>query len=205
MENKDLDYINNQDEDIEILKLIKNYENLEGQKEKDDKKEENEIVIDGVLYEFEEKYFFDKKISMKIPKDFDEMQNSIKRLKYPSDLRPDIIQTDENSEIDISFKRMNEDVRENEIYDLTTASKDMLKNFNPGNIFLSEGIKYINSKNIGFLEYKSTAMDGFLYNIIFFSSFEGKILMGKLCCPYEKLSTWKYLGFEMMKSFKIHC
>ncbi|MCT4583552.1 MAG: hypothetical protein N4A54_01395 [Peptostreptococcaceae bacterium] len=205
MDRLDLDYFNNKDEDIEILKLIKDYENLKYTRKKDDKNKENQIIIDGFLYEFEEKYFFDKKISMKIPKDFDEMQNSMKRLKYPSDLRPDIIQTDKNSEIDISFKMMNEDVRENEIYDLTTASKDMLKNLNPGNIFLSEGVKNINSKNIGFLEFKSTAMDGFLYNIMFFSSLERKILMGKICCPYEKLGTWKYLGFEMMESFKIHC
>ncbi|MCT4584565.1 MAG: hypothetical protein N4A54_06540 [Peptostreptococcaceae bacterium] len=194
MENKD---------DIAILREIKANKKEKKNKEIQKNKKENEVFIDGNIYELVDGYFYDDKLYMQIPKDFQDMKDEIKDIKYPNIHRPEIIKTNKTSEIDITFKIIDQEIIEDSVYELTIGMKNMLKNLNPSNIFISQGLKKINLKNIGFLELKTTAIDGFLYNLMFFMVFEGKVLIGKIACIYDDYKTWKELGFKMIDSIKI--
>lgn len=198
MDNKDF-----KKQDMEILKAIKENQRQKRLKDKEESKKESEVFIEGDLYDFVDGYFYEDRLYMKIPKDFVDMAKEIKDIKYPYIDRPEIIKTDKNSEIDITFKIIDQDITEDRVHELTLGMKTMLKRMNPSNLILSEGLKNINSKNIGFLEMKTTAIDGYIYNLIFFMVFEGKVLMGKVACIYDKHKIWKELGFMMMDSVKV--
>lgn len=198
MDNKDF-----KKQDMEILKAIKENQRQKRLKDKEESKKESEVFIEGDLYDFVDGYFYEDRLYMKIPKDFVDMAKEIKDIKYPYIDRPEIIKTDKNSEIDITFKIIDQDITEDRVHELTLGMKTMLKRMNTSNLILSEGLKNINSKNIGFLEMKTTAIDGYIYNLIFFMVFEGKVLMGKVACIYDKHKIWKELGFMMMDSVKV--
>ncbi|WXR61447.1 hypothetical protein WG909_14250 [Peptostreptococcaceae bacterium AGR-M142] len=198
MDNKDF-----KKQDMDILKAIKENQRQKRLKDKEESKKESEVFIEGDLYDFVDGYFYEDRLYMKIPKDFVDMAKEIKDIKYPYIDRPEIIKTDKNSEIDITFKIIDQDITEDRVHELTLGMKTMLKRMNPSNLILSEGLKNINSKNIGFLEMKTTAIDGYIYNLIFFMVFEGKVLMGKVACLYDKHKIWKDLGFMMMDSVKV--
>lgn len=198
MDNKDF-----KKQDMDILKAIKENQRQKRLKDKEESKKESEVFIEGDLYDFVDGYFYEDRLYMKIPKDFVDMAKEIKDIKYPYIDRPEIIKTDKNSEIDITFKIIDQDITEDRVHELTLGMKTMLKRMNPSNLILSEGLKNINSKNIGFLEMKTTAIDGYIYNLIFFMVFEGKVLMGKVACIYDKHKIWKDLGFMMMDSVKV--
>lgn len=198
-----MDNKNFKKQDMEILKAIKENQRQKRLKDKEESKKESEVFIEGDLYDFVDGYFYEDRLYMKIPKDFVDMAKEIKDIKYPYIDRPEIIKTDKNSEIDITFKIIDQDITEDRVHELTLGMKTMLKRMNPSNLILSEGLKNINSKNIGFLEMKTTAIDGYIYNLIFFMVFEGKVLMGKVACIYDKHKIWKDLGFMMMDSVKV--
>ena len=81
--------------------------------------------------------------------------------------------------------------------------KAILKKVNPANIFFTDGIEKVDEKNIGYFEFKSPAMDGFIYNLMFFFEFKGKTVMGTFCCRYDEYKDWREVAFQVMKSLRV--
>ena len=61
------------------------------------------VKIGNRYYEFEEKEFFNEKLKIYIPKDFEDMPIESKKLKYPSESRPEIIKSNEEGSIAITL------------------------------------------------------------------------------------------------------
>lgn len=59
------------------------------------------VKIGGRYYQFEERDFFDGRLKMYIPNDFIDMPLEARKLKYPSEGRPEIIKCNENETIQI--------------------------------------------------------------------------------------------------------
>lgn len=185
--------------DEKILELIKAEKK---QREKRNIKD-GAIKVKDKLYEFEEEKFFDDKLIMTIPKDFVDMPEEIKAIKYPYIQRPEIIKTDSKGSIDITFNRIDQALTEDTVKELTKGMKDVTKKLNPSNLIFSQEMKKANGKNVGYIEFKSPALDGFIYNIMFFLEFEEKTLMGKFACLYEEHKDWRYIAFQMIESIRV--
>lgn len=154
-------------------------------------------------YEFEEREFFDKKLKIYIPKDFDEMSESLRELKYPSSNRPQIIKTDETGSINITLNKIDNDLQEEWVKELTDTMKLIIKKTNPANVFFSDGVEIVDNKNIGYFEFKSSAIDGFIYNIMFFFELDGKTIMGTFCCLYKEYENWRDIAFQIIKTIRV--
>ncbi|NFH91233.1 hypothetical protein FDA33_13670 [Clostridium botulinum] len=161
------------------------------------------VKIGKRYYEFEESEFFDEKLKIYIPKDFNEMSLAARKLKYPSESRPKIIKCNEKGNICITLNDINNPLDEESVEKLKNGMKVIIRKTNPSNVFYEDGVLEVDSKNIGFFEFKSYAIDDSLYNIMFFLEFEGKTLMGTFSCLYNQCKEWREVAFQVIKTIRI--
>lgn len=161
------------------------------------------IKIGNRFYEFEEKKFFDDKLSVYIPKDFEDMPMAARKLKYPSENRPEIIKSSEDGSTAITLNIIDSPLDEEHVKELTDGMKAVIRKLNPTYVFYDEGILKVDSKNIGYFEFKSIAIDDSLYNLMLFLEFEGKTLMGTFSCLYKDYEDWRDIAYQMVNSIRV--
>ncbi|AGX44150.1 hypothetical protein [Clostridium saccharobutylicum] len=160
------------------------------------------VKIGERYYEFEEKDFFDKKLKIWIPNDFEEMSEEARKFKYPSENRPEIIKCNEDGSIVITLNIIDSPLDEECVGELKDGMKMIIRKTNPSNVFYDDGIIEVNSKNIGFFEFKSSAIDDYIYNLMFFLEFEGKTLMGTFSCIHNECKEWRDVVFQIIRNIK---
>lgn len=161
------------------------------------------IKIGNRYYEFEETDFFDEKLKMYIPKDFEDMPEEVRKFKYPSESRPEIIKCNEDGSITFTLNVIDSPLDEERVGELKDGMKMIIKKTNPANVFYEDGIIKVNSKNVGFFEFKSSAIDDFIYNLMFFLEFQEKTLMGTFSCLYKDYKEWRDIAFKVIDTIKV--
>lgn len=159
--------------------------------------------IGNRYYVFVETEFFDEKVKMYIPKDFEDMPLKARRFKYPSESRPEIIKSNEHGSTTITLNIIDSPLDEEHVEELKNGMKVIIKKTNPANVFYEDGVLEVDLKNIGYFEFKSSAIDDFLYNLMFFLEFEGKTLMGTFSCKYSDSEEWRDIAFQILNSIKV--
>ncbi|MCQ2017867.1 hypothetical protein [Clostridium butyricum] len=185
--------------DEKILDFINAEEKIEKQKDIISGK----IKIIDKYYEFKEKDFYDGNFKIYIPMSFDHMDIEMRKLKYPSESRPEIILCNEEGSIVITLNLINSMLSDEYVEKIRDFMKDIGKRINPSDLFLEEGMLLVNEKSIGFYDYKSSAIDDFIYNLVFILEFKEKTLMGTFSCPYEMNKEWRNIAFEIIKTIEI--
>ncbi|EHI97922.1 hypothetical protein CDLVIII_1220 [Clostridium sp. DL-VIII] len=185
--------------DEKILDFINAVEAKEARKDIKDKP----IKIGNRYYEFEETDFFEGKLKMYIPKDFEDMPDEARKLNYPQEDEPDIIKCDEKGDTRITFKIIDKPLDEGSVEKVKDKIKDGAKNSNPINVFYEDGVIEVDSKNIGFFEFKSYTIDEPICSLVFLLEFEGKALIGTFMCPYAGYGEWRDIAFQFIKTIKV--
>lgn len=162
-----------------------------------------EVKIAGIYYEFEKRDFFDEKLKIYMPNNFEDMSMNDRKLKYPSENRPAIIKCNDDGSITFTLNIIESPLSEENVEALKDGMKMIIKKTNPANVFYEDGVLEVNEKNIGFFEFKSSAIDDFLYNMMFFLEFQGKTLMGTFSCRYKDYKEWRDVVFEVLKKIEV--
>ena len=147
--------------------------------------------------------FFEEKLKIYIPKDFEDMPLEARKFKYPSESRPEIIKSSENGSIAITLNIIDSPLDEERVEELKDGMKMIIRKTNPANVFYEDGVLEVDSKNIGYFEFKSSAIDDFLYNLMFFLEFEEKTLMGTFSCVYKDYEDWRDVAFKVINTVKV--
>lgn len=162
-----------------------------------------QIKIGNIFYEFCESSFFEDKFKMYIPNNFEDMDEESRKFKFPSENRPKIIKCNEDGSICITLNIVESPLSEKKVSELKDGLKLIIKKTNPANVFYEDGVMEVNDKNIGFFEFKSSAIDDFIYNLMFVLEFEKKTLMGTFSCRYGEYNEWRDIAFQMIKTIKV--
>lgn len=185
--------------DEKILDFINAAEKAEARKDIKNGK----IKIGSRYYEFEEKEFFNEKLKIYIPKDFEDMPMEARKLKYPSESRPEIIKCNEEGSIAITLNIIDSPLDEERVGELKDGMKMIIRKTNPANVFFDDGVIEVDSKNIGYFEFKSSAIDDFLYNLMFFLEFKEKTLMGSFSCLYKDYEDWRDIAYQVINTIRV--
>lgn len=161
------------------------------------------VKIGERYYEFEEVGFWDEKVKIYIPNDFMDMPLEARKLKYPAENRPEIIKSNEDGTIAITLNIIDSPLAEEHVEELKDGMKNVIRKVNPSNVFYDDGVLEVDSKNIGFFEFKSSAIDEFLYNLMFFFELEEKTVMGTFSYPYKKYDDWRDVAFQVLKTIRV--
>ncbi len=145
----------------------------------------------------------ENKVEILAPKELSKMSDEMWTLKYRTLPRPELVLTDENGEINLLVDLTQQPAAENQ----TAAYKDFrisnLKKNRTDIKILSDGIKIVDGKKIGFIKFSSEASDQNIFNFYFFTIVNGKILLFTFNCTETLQKTWEKTADEILDSLKI--
>lgn len=160
------------------------------------------IIIDDEKVGVTEQSLLDGKMTIRMPKLFSKMSTELAALKYPSDRRPNLIYTDESSSINLAFNLTPHRLKEEGVAAFQENMIDILEQAQPSADWLDTDVLKIDEKTVGFLEIITPAIDGDIFNLMFFASIEGVALIGTFNCMEEDLETWRPIARAMMESLR---
>ncbi|ATP40166.1 hypothetical protein CSE16_08965 [Solibacillus sp. R5-41] len=160
------------------------------------------VHIDGENIPVIDQSVLEGKITFRMPKLFSIMLPELAFLKYPSERRPNTIYTDDSSTINLAFNMTKNALSEAEVAEFQEDMIDILEQAQPSAEWLDTGVIEINEKTIGFIEVITPAIDGDIFNLMFFASIEGQALIGTFNCMEEDIETWRSLARAMMETLQ---
>lgn len=149
------------------------------------------------------KKVLNNKLSILLPKDFVLMQNEMLELKYPiAERRPTEVYTDESGAINIALNLTQNQVTIEELPEMEKALRHQFTNTSNITFNFSE-IRTINGHKYIVIDFYSQAVDTKIYNLMFVTSINNRILIGTFNCTIEHFVQWKPVGLKIINSLKI--
>lgn len=162
-------------------------------------------------------------ISLRLPKSFTEMPESYVKIKYPSERRPKLIYTNGTLTVNVTVNPTDNRLYDDEMQVYQTELLKMLKRMQPNASWLSDGVSELREvetkahlsqeqsemteqkrkKSMGYYEFVSPAMDGNMYNLTFFMSWEEKGLFLGVNCMEKEMQLWRPIAHGIMSSLQV--
>lgn len=161
------------------------------------------LFAEPVNTDLEKQSILDGKVEILLPTNFDIMSEEMARVKYPSDRRPTLIYTEETGSINIAFNHIASAASQQQIEAYKNNFVATFGKLYPSAEWKGSGVKEINGRKVGYLEFITPAIDTKVYNLIFFTDLEAKLLMCTFNCVVEKQEEWVMPAKKIMDSITI--
>ncbi len=142
------------------------------------------------------------KMLIRMPNLFSIMAKELASLKYPSERRPTVIYTDETSTINLALNLTDYPLRESEVEDFQENMIEVLEQAHPSAKWLDSGMMEIQEKTIAFIEIITPAIDGDIFNLMFFAALNGQTLIGTFNCMEGDLESWRPVAKAMVETLE---
>lgn len=162
------------------------------------------ILSAFTMHQLELKSFFNDKVNLKIPMHFEAMPEELIQLKYPSEQGSILAYTNEPGNINIVLNLTPDQANSSLI---SNYKEDLVKKFKtqyPSAKWRSNGFGAINGRQVGYLELISPTAESKIYQLVFFTHLEGKLLLCTFNCPEEEMEQWTTTAREIMNSLSIN-
>ena len=146
--------------------------------------------------------FLGDKVEILCPSNLKEMSDETWKLKYHDFPRPILALSDDKGEVNFLADMTKNAGTEDQLTSYKDLRKERLKKNYPETKFLSDGVKTVNGKKVGYLKFISTATDQKVFNYYFFTIEDGKILFFTFNCIDSLRSKWEKKADEMVSSLK---
>lgn len=156
------------------------------------------MYVKDRLIHFKETQVLDDKVSVILPEGFTDMPYEIAKMKYPSEQRPQIIKTSDDGTVNFTFSLYDVDFNENQIEDALGQFKGVIRKVNPAFIFYDFTVE--TEKALGWFDFKSYGLDEQIYNVVYLTPIEGKLMHGIFNCLYRDILEWKEAVRQIMMS-----
>ncbi|PCH99340.1 MAG: hypothetical protein COB85_00105 [Bacteroidetes bacterium] len=153
--------------------------------------------------ELEIKSLMNDKVELKIPSEFEIMSEELMKLKYPSERRPTLIYSNESGGINVSLNLTENKASQKMIEPYVENFVNTFKNLYPSAEWKGSGMKKINGRKVGYLKLITPAIDTKIYNVMFFTDLDAKLLLCTFNCTEKSITEWETTADEIMNSLKI--
>ena len=139
-----------------------------------------------------------------LPSDFELMSEEMLKVKYPpTSRRPGEVYTDYKAEINVIFDHTRDKVNPE---GLVGIKDKMVGRFSqiPGMTLLNHHMQTVNGREFFVIEFISPALDTEVYNLMFGTSYEARLLMGTFNCTVANRPEWEQIGKEIVNSIKLN-
>ena len=160
------------------------------------------IDIEGKPIQVIDQSIMEGKITFRMPRLFSIMDLELASLKYPSERRPNLIYTDESTTINLAFNAIQYELSDEEVEDFRDDMAEVLEQAQPSAQWMEKEMTVINDRTIGFIEVITPALDGNIYNLMFFSALDGQALIGTFNCMEDDMETWRPIARSMMETLQ---
>lgn len=155
-------------------------------------------------YKFEKSFFFDDKMSIYLPVDFVDLPEDLKKMKYPSESRPQVIKSNDTNTVNIAFSLLPVDFTEDQVVNMRNTFKNVLQNYNPQFSFLEEDVIEKNNKKIAWFDYTAHVLDGSMYTIVACMEIDKKVFHATFNCTVEDMELWKVVFLDILQSIEVN-
>ena len=153
--------------------------------------------------QLEKKSLLDNKIELLVPTNFTVMTPEMLAFKYHSANKPQIVFTNEDADVNLVVSLMPQPMQESQVGLFKDFQLATLKKSRPDAKFLSDGVKKINNKNVGYFKFISAAVDQNVFNYYFFTSLDGKVLLLSFNCTEKLLPKWEDAAESIVSSLRV--
>ena len=148
-------------------------------------------------------YIIQGKVEVSIPKSFDVMSEELLKMKYPSDNRPTTAYTNEDGTVNVAFNYTQERTTSEDMSALVKVFEDSFESHYPSAHWYRSGLEVINGRDVGVLELITPAADTEIYNLLWFTDLDGRLMVMSFNCTVEELDNWRETANSIMGSFKL--
>ncbi|WBA40292.1 hypothetical protein [Hymenobacter canadensis] len=152
--------------------------------------------------ELEEKILLDKKVSLKIPKGFEVMQEEMLKAKYPAERRPTLVYTNASGGINVALNITANKASQELMPAYQENFRQTFTKLYPSAKGMQSGVEEVNGRKVGFIELVTPAVDTEIYNLIFFTDVDGQLLLCTFNCTVKDQVAWQPTAKEIMASLK---
>lgn len=143
------------------------------------------------------------KVKILAPKELSSMTNEMWTAKYQKRARPLMVLSDEDGEINLIADMTQQPATENQIASFKDYQIQYLKAKRPDFNLLSEGVKTVNSRKVGYFKFVIQAVDQKVFNYYFFTIEDGKILFFTFNCIEKLQKKWENTADNIVASLLI--
>ena len=152
--------------------------------------------------QLEKRKVLSQKVEILLPSDFKQMDMNTITLKYPNEGgRPNEVYTNSNSSVNFAFTHSVKKTTASNIKKYTDELTNILKQ--RGIIVSNQKQVKINGEEFFIIQFYSKALNGTIYNKMFFTVLEERLLIGSFNCTSLMESIWKNKGDEIIESIKL--
>lgn len=159
---------------------------------------ESGMYIKDEIIHFKEVQVLDDKVSIMLPDTFVDMPQEIAKIKYPSEQRPQVIKMNSDTSVNFTFSLYDITFNERQIESALSQFQGIIHKVNPAFIFYDFVIS--EEKNLGWFDFKSYGLDEQMYNVMYITPIEGKLMHGIFNCMYRDILEWKDAVQQVMLS-----
>lgn len=154
--------------------------------------------------ELETRSLLNDKIEILVPKEFKEMSKELLDVKYPrTQNRPSYVLTDEGATVNVAFTHLPNAADKTVIEAYKNSIKSSYEKAFPTAVWKGDGVATINDKQVGYLKLITQAADQKVYNYLFMTDVDGKLLIGTFNCTEKLMPEWEEVGEKIVKSLKV--
>jgi len=172
------------------------------QQKKQNSNIEEGAYINNAMTEFVLEEILDNQFTVLIPSYFADMSIEDAKAKYPSEQRSQCIKTSPDTSVNLGVSLLDFPVSEEHLKQESEEIQSIIKKSNPATEFYLSGIEELEDFKLAWFEYKSFAIDGQMYNIMFIASVDNKMLHGMFNCSLDERDNWQDLALKMVKSIR---
>lgn len=147
-----------------------------------------EFLFHEYKYHFIERKFYEGKFSMRIPKSFVLMPESVKRIYQPGSQPEQLLLTDDSSQFSISLLKTSDTLNKKIMEKQLNICKTILPRMASGvHIYEADIIKG-DFQSLAYFEYTSDGMLERMYNCMFLTGMNGHMVWGTISFSYNNQS-----------------
>ena len=166
---------------------------------------ETGIYVDDVLIEFEHTYIEELGFTVALPDTYVSMPESMKKSKYISENRPQVIMTSLDTSVNFTFSLLPVNVPKEQLILALKQMRQVIQKINPANTFYGEKVVKLESgESVYYFDYMSYALDCKMYNVMYLTALaDNKVLHGGFNCKFDFNDEWSKVVSLIMKTIRI--
>lgn len=196
--------------DEELLRRREMHEEFERERFSKEtvEKEKTQSIFDGTILinmvpvTFTERTFLEDKVAIWMPEDFTELSPREIAMSYPLGNKPDKVYADSCLDLATGYTYTQHEVPEEYIGDFPKVVRIALERMGPKVRILSEDMRRTEKHTISSIEMISHTITEAIYNLMYFASLEGRVLMGFINFNYQNMERYQSIAQEMLASFR---
>ena len=196
--------------DEKILKQRETLEEFEKQRfSAETIKEENKqsifqgtVQVNKIPVSFSERLVMDKRAAIWMPEDFEELTPEAIEAIYLLGNKPDVVFGNSYLNLSVGFHYTDNEVPNEYMGEFVKLARLIMERMGPKTRIYGQKVRNEGDHIISSMELVSHTVTDTIYNIIFFSSLEGRVLIGFMNFNYKFFDRYHVIAEEMLQSFR---